>query len=146
MSFDDDADPRMIAEALRDIPMHALKTVVGVSLSWSGWEAVIVLELDVKSRGESLIFSQLQRVKGGGWSEGSSTTMSWGDWAGLGWDDGRCVVLVDRIEPGYRKAIIRAYGETHTAFVTPEGVVFLPLWGAPFRAPANLWPVIEELQ
>src|SRR6266516_4798443 len=115
----------MIEAARGDIPETAVKSVVGVTLSSNGSEVVVVLELDVTSRGESLVVSRLQRGEEKDWSSSVSTTMSWGRWASLGGSDGLlCVVFAERVSASFREAVISANDERHRVAVGRDGIVF----------------------
>jgi hypothetical protein len=136
----------MIEEARGDIPESAIRRVAGVSVSPNGREAMVVLELDVKTECECLAISRLYRGEDGEWSEQSSTTQSLGMWAGLGGADGLCVVFVDRLRPGSREVVLRVNGERHFARVRPDGVVFFALWDVPCRSIQTLKLECDELR
>jgi len=128
-----------------------IKGVVGLTLSPSGGDAIIVLELDVNTLGQALEISALVRGDDDEWSAGTSTTMSWGRWAGLGgaWD-GLCVVFAERLQPGSREAVIRAGDQRHVIPVRSDGVLFFAQWlfgqGWGSRSLGPRWLELDEVR
>jgi hypothetical protein len=137
----------MIEETRGDIPESAIRGVVGQSISPSGRDAIVVLELDVNTRGEALAVSVLCRRGDGEWSENTSTTMSWGRWAGLGGAfDGLGVVFAERLEPGACEAVVRLGDERHVVSVRSDGVLFFAQWGHYAGPLLPRWIELEEVR